>query len=148
MTLNSTAPLKWSAALLAVLWTCTMPRWIGATQPVEIAVLAFCGVVCSFGWYDATRFFLGRVGVLPPERDETAEARRGKIYPWIVFVIAMITTRQLTVHLLDAVEPLSRAPDWQPAKALFIIFVWPGLMWALRPLIRRYLPPPKRRAGS
>jgi hypothetical protein len=149
MNLNSTTPLKWGAVVLAVLWTGTMLWRTAATGPLEIFLLAFCGVVCSYGWYHATCFFFGRVGLLPAERDETAEARRGKIYPWIIFVVAMMATRQLTVWLLDVVHPLIPAADWhQLTQALFITFVWPGLMWAMWPLIGRHLPPPKRRASS
>jgi hypothetical protein len=148
MPLNSTAPLKWGAVVLAVLWTGTMLWRTGATGSLELFVLAFCGVVCSYGWYNGARFYFGRFGLLPPEHDETAEARRGKIYPWIVFAVAMIVTRQVTIWSLDVVDPLIPAGNWQQStKALFIIFVWPGLMGALRPLIRRYLPPPKRRAS-
>lgn len=149
MTLNSTTPLKWGALGLALLWMGTM-RWrIGAAGPAETSVLAVCAVICSYGWYRVTCFFFSRVGLLPPEHDETAEMRRGKIYPWIVFGIAMIATRQITVWLLDVVEPLMPAQDWhQLTRALFIMFVWPGLLGALRPLIRRHLPAPKRRRSS
>jgi hypothetical protein len=149
MTLISTAPLKWGAVVLAVLWTGTMLWRTGATGPVEIFVLTFCGAACSYGWFNVMCSLFSRVGLLPPEQDETAEARRGKICPWIIFVSAMIATRQLTVWFLDLVNPHTPAGDWhQLTEALFIIFVWPGLMWALRPLIRRHLPPPKRRASG
>jgi hypothetical protein len=149
MTLNSTTPLKCGAILLAALWMGAMLWRIGAIGPVEALVFAFCGATGAYGWYNIARFYFGRFGLLSAELDETAEARRGKIYPWIVFAVAMIVTRQLTAWLLDVVNPLMPARDWhQLTMALFIIFVWPGLMGALRPLIRRHLPPPKRRASS
>jgi hypothetical protein len=149
MTLNSTTPLKCGAIILAVLWIGAMLWRIGAIGPVEAFVFAFCGVTGSYGWYQAICLGFRRHGLLPPERDETAEARRGKVYPWVVFVVAMLVTRQMTVWLLDVINPFMPAEDWhQITKALFIMFVWPGLMWSLLPLIRRHLPPPKRRASS
>lgn len=149
MSLNSTTPLKCGAILLAALWMGAMLWRIGAIGPIEALVFAVCGATGAYGWYQAIRLGFSRYGLLPPERDETAEARRGKVYPWVVFVVAMLVTRQMTVWLLDVVNPLMPAEDWhQLTKALFIVFVWPGLMWSLRPLIRHHLPPPKPLASS
>jgi len=149
MTLNSTTPLKCGAIVLAALWMGAMLWRIGAIGPVEALVFAFCCATGAYGWYQVIRFGFSRYGLLPPERDETAEARRVKVYPWIVFVVAMLVTRQMTAWLLDVISPIMPAGDWHGlTTALFIIFVWPGLMWSLRPLIGRHLPPPKRRASS
>jgi hypothetical protein len=149
MKLSSATPLKFGAVVLALLWLGAMLWRTGTPGPLEIFVFVFCGTVCSYGWYQGTYFLLGRFGVLPPERDETAEARRGKVYPWIVFVAVMMATRQLTVWLLGVIEPHIPAADWHHlTQALFIMFVWPGLWWSLLPLIRQHLPPPKRRGNG
>jgi len=147
MNLNSTTLLKWGVAIFAMFWTCGMLWRTGATGPVDIFILAFCGAAGSCGWYQAMCFAFRRFGLLPPERDETVEARRGKIYPWMVFVGAMMATQLLTVCLLDRVNPLIPAGEWhQLTRSMFIIFVWPGLMWSLRPIIWRHLPSPKKGA--
>jgi hypothetical protein len=153
MTLNFTTAPKCGAIALAIilaaLWMGAMLWRIGPIGRVEALAFAFCCAAGSFGWYQAIRFGFSRYGLLPPERDETAEARRGRVYPWIVFVVAMVVTRQMTAWLLDLVNPLMPAEDWHHlTTALFIIYVWPGLMWSLRPLIRRHLPPPKKRASG
>jgi len=56
MNMNPATPLKWGAVVFAVFWTGTMLWWVGATGPVEILILAFCGALGSYGWYHAMRF--------------------------------------------------------------------------------------------
>jgi hypothetical protein len=69
------------------------------------------------------------------------EASGGKVYPWIVWAGLMVGTGIATASLLDLVDP------WIPAgeqhrliSALFIVIVWPTLMWCLPLLLKRRFP--------
>src|SRR5215470_11995624 len=121
--------------------------WTGSTGPAEIFILALCGAVGSYGWFHAMSFCFRRAGLLPPEGDDATEVRPGNFHAWLVWTGAMMVTAILTMWLLDLVNPFIPAGDWhQPLKSIFVIFVWPGLMWSLRPMIRRRLPAASQRA--
>jgi hypothetical protein len=46
-----------------------------------------------------------------------------------------------TTSLLDLISPFIPSGDWHwLIKSLFIILVWPALMWSLRPWTRCHLP--------
>ena len=66
---------------------------------------------------------------------------RGKVYPWVAWTALMALTGISTAFLLDVVAPLIPAGDWHwLIRSLFIINVWPALMWLLRPLVKRRVP--------
>lgn len=77
MNMNPTTPLKWGAVVFALFWTGTMLWWVGATAPVEILILAFCGALGSYGWYHAMRLAFHYARLLPLQREETAKERGG-----------------------------------------------------------------------
>jgi len=144
MNVSSTAPLKWSAVVFAVLWAGSVLWWTGSYEPAGIFILASCGAIVGCGWYFAMRFMFRRSGLLPDHRrEDTSEVLRGAAYRWMVWTGAMALTGILTIWLLDLVEPhIPTGNGHQLIKSLFVILVWPALMWSLRPLIQRHLPQP------
>ena len=137
MRLNSTTSLKWGGFVGALLWSGWMMWWVGSFDLAAIVIIAIGGVVFGLCWYLAMRFLFQRR--LPRDRD--TDAPRGKLYPWIVWAILMTVTGIATACLLDLVDPLIPSGDWHwLIRSLFVIVVWPALMWPLRPFVKRHLP--------
>jgi len=142
MNLNPTTTLKWASAACAVLWSAGMIWWLGSFDPAAIVIFSIGGVVFGLCWYLAMRFIFATLRVLP-RNDEAAvnDAPRGKFYRWMVWAALMTLTGITTVASLDLVNPLLPGGDmhWL-ARSLFVIIVWPVLMWSLRPFVKRHLP--------
>jgi hypothetical protein len=133
---DPSTPLKISAIAFALLWTTWMLWWSGSPEPANIVILAICGGVAGMCWFVATRFIFRRARLLA-----RTEVPRGKLYPWIVWTALMALTGIATAFLLDLVAPLIPAGDWHwLIRSLFVIIVWPALVWSLRPLLKRHLP--------
>jgi hypothetical protein len=79
--------------------------------------------------------------MLPQGSETQANAPRGKLYPWMVWATLMVITGIATSCLLDFINPYIPAGDWHwLIKSLFVVIVWPALMWSLRPWMKRHLP--------
>jgi hypothetical protein len=139
---NPTASLKWSALVFGVLWSGSMLWWNGSLELATIAILAICGGVVGTCWFVAMRFIFQGTGLLPRDsRAVEAAAPRAKLYPWMIWTVAMSLTGIATACLLDFVGPLIPSGDshWL-ISSLFVVTVWPALMGSLRPLMKRHLP--------
>ncbi len=136
---NPTASLKWSALVFAVLWSGGMLWWNGSFELANIVILAICGGVVGVCWFVAMRFIFQGTGLLP--RADAVTASRRRLYPWMVWTVLMSLTGIATACLLDLVGPLIPSGDshWL-ISSLFVVTVWPALMWSLRPLMKRHLP--------
>jgi hypothetical protein len=142
MNLDPSRTLKWSAAACAVFWSAGMIWWIGSFDPAAIGIFAVGGVLFGLSWYLAMRFIFASLRMLPRDGDTASDnAPRGKFYRWMVWAGLMTLTGVTTAALLDLVNPLLPAGDlhWL-MRSLFIIIVWPALMWSLRPFVKRHLP--------
>jgi hypothetical protein len=72
------------------------------------------------------------------ESTDAVQAPPGKIYPWIVWSALMVATGVATATLLDLVDPLIPSGEQHRLiSALFIVVVWPSLMWCLPLLAKR-----------
>ena len=136
------ASLKWSALAFALLWGGGMLWWGGSFELANIVILAICGGVAGVCWFVAMRFIFQGAARLPRDgRASKAVRSRVKFYPWAVWTGLMSLTGIATACLLDLVGPIIPPGDghWL-ISALFVVTVWPALMWSLRPLMRRHLP--------
>jgi FtsH-binding integral membrane protein len=79
---------------------------------------------------------------LPRDSDDgVEETRPSRLHVWTVWASLMALTGIATACLLDLVSPLFPSGDWHwLISALFVVVVWPALMWSLRPLLKRHLP--------
>ena len=60
---------------------------------------------------------------------------------WFGWVLLMLFTGLATAWLRGVVDPLIPAGEWHAMlSGLFVVVVWPALVWSLRPLVRRHLP--------
>jgi hypothetical protein len=142
MNLDPSRALKWSAAAGAMAWSAGMIWWIGSFDPAAIVIFSIAGVLFGLCWYLAMRFIFASLRMLPRDDDGAGDnAPRGKFYRWMVWAVLMTLTGVTTAALLDLVNPLLPAGDlhWL-MRSLFIIIVWPGLVWSLRPFVKRHLP--------
>jgi hypothetical protein len=142
MKLNPFTTLKWGAAVAAVLWAGWMLWWSGSFEPANIVMWAICGAVFGSLWYLAMRFAFKHIFRLKPDgSSDVATAPRSKLYVWTVWVGFMALSGIATGYLLDLVSPLIPAGDWHwLISSLFVVLVWPALMWSMRPLMKRHLP--------
>ncbi len=142
MTATPSTPLKLGAVAFAVLWTLLMMWRSGSLDRVNVIMLTICGAVAGYLWYLAMRWLLRRMRLLAAGEDADARrASRGKIYPWIVWAALMAMSGVATAGLLDLVDPLIPAGEQHRLiSALFIVIVWPSLMWCLPLLVRRRFP--------
>jgi hypothetical protein len=143
MTVNSTTSLKWSAILFAVLWTVWMVWWSGSIEPANVVILAICGVLVGYFWYLGMRRFFARARLSSAagESAEDRETSHGRVHAWLVWAALMISTGLATAFLRALAEPYIPAGDWHPLlSGLFVIVCWPGLVWLLRPFVKRHLP--------
>jgi hypothetical protein len=142
MTVSPSTPLKLGAVAFAVLSTLWMLWWSGSLDRVNVAMLTICGAAAGYLWYVAMRRLFARVRLdAVGESTDAPEAPRGKIYPWIVWAALMVGTGIATAGLLDLVDPWIPAGDQHRLiSALFIVVVWPSLMWCLPLLLKRRFP--------
>ena len=139
MILNPTTSLKGGAIVAAILWACWMIWWSGSLAPANIIILSICGVAFGYVWYVAMRFVLDHMR--RPPRDGGEEVQLSRVYVWSVWAGLMALTGIATACLLDLVSPLIPAGDWHwLISSLFVVVVWPTLMWSLRPWLKRHLP--------
>ena len=141
MTMTPSTPLKFGAVAFGVLWTLWMLWWSGSLDRVNIAMLTICGAMAGYLWYLCMRWAFGRPRFdASGESTEAAQVPRGKIYPWIVWAGLMVVTGVATAALLDLVDPLIPSGEQHRLlSALFIVVVWPSLMWCL-PLLAKQRP--------
>ena len=129
-----------SAVACAMLWSGGMVWWLGSLDIAAIIVFSLAGALFGLCWYLAMRFIFECMRLLP-QGEQAPDVPRGKFYPWMVWGMLMVITGVVTSCLLDLVNPLIPAGDWHwLIKSLFVIIVWPALMWSLRPLMKRHLP--------
>jgi hypothetical protein len=142
MTLNPITTLKWSAFVGAMLWGGCMIWWTESSDPASIIIFSVGSILFGFGWYAGMRFVFEAVRLLPRKDDiEADEIPRSKFHLWTVWTGAMTLTGLTTAWLLGLVTPLIPPGDrHELIRHLFIIVVWPALVWSLRPLIKRHLP--------
>jgi hypothetical protein len=142
MNINPITALKWSAFACAVLWGGGMVWWIGSFDPAAIVIFSLGGVVFGLCWYLAMRFIFECLRLVPgSSAGEANGAARGKFYTWMVWATLMVISGIATAFLLDLVDPLIPAGDWHwLIKSLFVVIVWPALMWSFRPFMKRHLP--------
>jgi hypothetical protein len=142
MTMTPSTPLKLGGVAFAVLWTLWMLWWSGSLDRANIAILTVCGAVAGYLWYLAMCWVFGRMRLgAAVESSDNPQASRGKIYPWIVWAALMAGTGMATAGLLDLVDPLIPAGDQHRlVSALFIVVVWPSLMWCLPLLAKQRFP--------
>jgi hypothetical protein len=143
MTMTRSTPLKLGAVAFAVLWTLWMMWRSGPLDRVSVAMLTISGAVAGYLWYLAMRFVFGRLRFgVPDQSPDAIQVTRGKIYPWIVWGALVLATGAATATLLDLVDPLIPSGEQHRLiSALFIIVVWPSLMWCL-PLSAKRRPRP------
>ncbi len=142
MNLGPSKTLKWSGVACAVLWGGGMIWWMGAFDPAAIVIFSIGGAVFGLCWYLAMRFVFAALRMLPRDgHASAADVPRGKFHRWMVWSALMTLTGITTAATLDLVNPLLPAGDmhWL-ARSLFVIIVWPALMWSLRPFVKRHLP--------
>ena len=141
MTSKANRSLKRGAIVTAILWTCWMIWWSGSLAPADIIILSICGAAFGYVWYVAMRFVLAHMRRSPGDGDEgVEETRPSRLYAWTVWAGLMALTGIATACLLDLVSPLIPSGDWHwLISSLFVIVVWPALMWSLRPLMKRHL---------
>jgi hypothetical protein len=141
MTMTPSTPLKIGAVAFGVLWTLWMLWWSGSLDRVNIAMLTICGAMAGYLWYLCMRWVFGRPRFdASGESTDAAQASRGKIYPWIVWSALMVATGVATATLHDLVDPLIPSGEQHRLiSALFIVVVWPSLMWCL-PLLAKQRP--------
>jgi hypothetical protein len=139
---NPAISLRWSAIVFAMLWTGWMVWFTGSFNLAGAVSFAVCGVMVGYFWYLAMRFVFKRAGLFSGNADGGTEpAPRGKPYRWVVWAGQMTLTGIATACLLNLISPFIPAGDWHwLLRSLFIILVWPALMWSLRPWMRRHLP--------
>ena len=142
MRINPTTSLKWSGIICAALWSGWMMWWIGSFDLATTIIFSIGGAVFGLCWYVAMRFIVQGLRLLPGDgRTDVTVRSRGKLYVWLVWAGLMALTGIATACLLDLVSPLIPSGDWHwLIRSLFIIMVWPGLMWSLRPLMKHHLP--------
>jgi hypothetical protein len=142
MSLDPSKTLKWSGLASAVLWGGGMIWWNGSYDPAAIVIFSIGGALFGLCWYLAMRFIFAGMKMLPRNGEAAADnVPHGKFYRWMVWAGLMTLTGITTAALLDLVNPLFPAGDlhWL-ARSLFVIIVWPALMWSLRPFLKRHLP--------
>ena len=138
MILNPTTSLKGGAVVAAILWACWMIWWSGSPAPANIIILSICGVAFGYVWYVAMRYVLAHMRRSSRDGEEPQPSR---LYLRTVWTGLMALTGIATACLLDLVSPLIPSGDWHwLISSLFVIVVWPALMWSLRPVIERHLP--------
>jgi len=139
---NQTNSLKWSALAFGLLWSGWMLWWNGSFELANIVILAICGGVVGTCWFVAMRFIFQGAGLLPRDgRASAAVVPRAKLYPWMVWTALMSLSGVVTACLLDLISPIIPSGDWHwLISSLFVVMVWPALMWSLRPLMKRHLP--------
>jgi uncharacterized membrane protein YedE/YeeE len=138
MTMTPSTPLKLGAVVFAVLWTLWMLWWSGSLDRINIAMLMICGAMVGYFWYRCMRWVFGLRFDASGESTAAAHASHGKIYPWIVWSALMVATGVATATLLDLVDPLIPSGEQHRLiSALFIVVVWPSLMWCLPLLAKR-----------
>jgi hypothetical protein len=141
MTLNPSTSLERSAIVAAILWTGWMIWWSGSLAPANVIILSICGVAFGYVWYVAMRYVLDHMRRSSRDSDEGVESQPSRLYAWAVWACLMALTGIVTACLLDLVSPLIPSGDWHwLISSLFVIVVWPALMWSLRPLMKRHLP--------
>jgi hypothetical protein len=143
MTMTGSTPLKLGAVAFAVLWTLWMMWRSGPLDRVNIAMLTICGALAGYLWYLAMRFVFGRLRFgASGEGAGAVQVPRGKIHPWIVWGALVLATGAATAGLLDLVDPLIPSGEQHRLiSALFIVVIWPSLMWCL-PLLAKRRPRP------
>ena len=142
MTMTPSTPLKLGAVAFAVLWTLWMLWWSGSLDRVNVAMLTICGAVAGYAWYLAMRWLFQRMRLGTEDAGpDSPHASRGKIYPWIVWAGLMVVTGVATAALLDLVDPLiPMGEQHRLISALFIVVIWPSLMWCLPLLVKCRFP--------
>jgi hypothetical protein len=143
MNMQSQMSLKWSAIVFAVLWTVWMVWWSGSVQPANVVILVICGVMVGYFWYLGMRWFFQRAErslVANGNADDRGPPRNG-LQAWLVWAALMVSTGIATAVLRRLADPFIPAGDWHTLLAgLFVVVVWPALVWSLRPLVRHRLP--------
>jgi hypothetical protein len=143
MNMNSTTSLKWSSIVFAVIWTIWMVWWSGSLQPADVGILAICGVLVGYLWYLGMRWYFRRTQ-LSSAADRGAEDREApqrKLHAWLLWAALMASTGVATAFLRGLADPYIPAGNWHRLlSGLFVIVVWPALMWSLRPLLKHRLP--------
>jgi hypothetical protein len=143
MNMQSQMSLKWSAIVFAVLWTVWMVWWSGSVQLANVVILAICGVMVGYFWYLGMRWFFQRAqrsAVANGNADDCGPPRNG-LHAWLVWAALMVSTGIVTAVLRHLADPFIPAGDWHALlSGLFVVVVWPALVWSLRPLLRHRLP--------
>jgi hypothetical protein len=142
MKLNPFTTLKWGSAALAIFWTGWILWWSGSFETANIVILTICGAAFGVAWYFAMRFAFRHMFRLGADGNPSTEAPpSSKLYVWTVWAGFMVLSGIATSYLLELVSPLIPQGDWHwLISALFVVLVWPALMWSMRPLIKRHLP--------
>jgi hypothetical protein len=142
MTMTPSTPLKLGAIAFAVLWTFWMLWWSGSLDRANVVILTLCGAIAGYLWYLSMRWLFRRIRLHPPgDSSEAAHAASERIYPWLFWAALMVLTGVATAGLLDLVDPLIPAGEQHRLiSALFIVVVWPSLMWCLPLLMKRRFP--------
>lgn len=141
MILDPTTSLKGGAIVAAILWACWMIWWSRSLAPANIIILSICGVAFGYVWYVAMRYVLAHMRHSSRDGDAGERSQPSRLYLWTVWTGLMALTGIATACLLDLVSPMIPSGDWHwLISSLFVIVVWPALIWSLRPLIKRHLP--------
>jgi hypothetical protein len=139
---NPAISLKWSSIVFALLWTGWMVWFTGSFNLAGVISFAVCGAMVGYFWYLAMHFVFRRAGLFSGHADVGTEpAPQVRPYRWLVWTGQMMLSGITTAALLGLVDPLIPAGDWHwLIRSLFIILVWPALMWSLRPWTACHLP--------
>jgi hypothetical protein len=142
MKLNSFTTLKWGSVVLAIFWTGWMMYWTGSFDVAAIVIWSICGAAFGVFWYFGMRLAFKHIFLLAPDGTPmTPGAPRSKLYVWMVWTGFMVLSGIATRYLLELASPLIPQGNWHwLISALFVVLVWPALMWSMRPLIKRHLP--------
>jgi len=140
MNINPHTALKSAAIAGAALWGVAIIRGIGSFGLASVIIFSIGGALFGLGWYVAMRFVFEGMRPLPCD-DRCVATPRDKFYRWMVCAGSIVLTGVVTCWLLGFVDPFIPGGDWRwLIKSLFVVIVWPGLMWSLRPFMKCHLP--------
>ena len=109
-------------------------------DPANIVITTICGGIVGYAWYRVMRWRAGRniPSRRPPGRFSRLMASI-MTNRWTDWTALMVLTGVVTAWLRGYADSVIPAGEWHGLlSGLFVIIVWPSLMWSLRILFRHY----------
>jgi hypothetical protein len=141
LTMNPTTGLRLSAIFFTVFWTAGMV-WLSRTSaPASVILTVIGGCIAGYLWYRTMRWLLTVRRVPSAARSgwfgrNAASAMTNR---WTDWAVLMVLSGVATAYLRGYADAFIPAGEWhQWLSGLFVIVVWPSLMWSLQRVFRRY----------